>query len=243
MIGQSFILCAGKATRLYPVTLEKPKCLLSVDDNNTVLDLIINWLEAYGIKTHICNAFWKKELLKEFVINSNKNILISEEENILGTFGGLVNALDLLEDKICVVYGDVVTNANLNLLCEQHERTNADITVLSGRSETPWTGGVLFCSDDRRVLSVVEKPNKENCTSNLINAGVIVLNKNVIERYKDNGFFDIAKDFLPRCIFDNLNVYHQEIGENYYFIDMGTFESYEKLKRITHDYNKNSIKN
>jgi len=102
LINQSFILCAGKATRLYPITLNSPKCLLLVDDKNTVLDLIIDWLEKHEIKKHICNAFWKKELIVEFVKNSTKNILVSEEEDILGTFGGIVNAIDFLDDQICV---------------------------------------------------------------------------------------------------------------------------------------------
>ena len=243
MINQSFILCAGKATRLYPITLDSPKCLLLVDDKNTVLDLIIDWLEKHEIKKHICNAFWKKELIVEFVKNSTKNILVSEEEDILGTFGGIVNAIDFLDNQICVVYGDVVTNANLKQLFEQHEKTNADITILSGKSETPWTGGVLFCDNKNRVQKIIEKPSKEECTSNLINAGIIIINKNVIEKYKNDNLFDIAKDFLPRCIEDKIKVYHQEIGDDDYFIDMGTFVNYEKLKKLFYDYNQNSSTN
>ena len=242
MITQSFILCAGKATRLYPITLDKPKCLLSVDEKNNVLEIIIKWLESYSISRHVCNAFWKKELIKEFVTNSKKNIIISEEENILGTFGGLVKAINYLDDKVCVVYGDVVTNANLELLFKQHEDTKADITILSGRSKTPWAGGVLFC-EENKVKKIIEKPNREECTSDLINAGIMVINKSAIERYINKNFFDIAKDFIPQCIEDNLNVYHQEIDSNNYFIDMGTFENYEKLKDLIHDNNTNSIKN
>lgn len=243
MIQQSFILCAGKATRLYPITLEKPKCLLPVIDEQVVLDLIIDWLEKQGIRRHICNTFWKKELIREFVTNSGKNIFISEELDILGTFGGLVNALEYMDEKICVVYGDVVTNFNLQFLIDQHEETKADVTVLSGRSATPWTGGMLICDENNKITSIVEKPKKEECSSNLINAGIIIINKNIIEKYKNYNYFDIARDFLPEVIKDNFKVYQKEIGQDYYFIDMGTFESYEKLKRIIYDHHKNSFKN
>ena len=112
MIQQSFILCAGKATRLYPITLDYPKCLLPIG-NKTVLDLIINWLESQNVYKHICNTFWQSQKIKYHVSNMKKDITIIEEKELLGTFGGIVNALPFLDDIFLVVYGDTIINCEL----------------------------------------------------------------------------------------------------------------------------------
>ena len=242
LISQSFILCAGKATRLYPLTLDRPKCLLPIGTRN-VLQIIIQYLESYGISKHICNAYWQKHLIKEFVTNYNKNIFISDEESILGTFGGIVHALPYLEEQFVVVYGDTITNFNLSKLFDFHKKNKSDITILSGRTQTPRAGGLIFADNMGRVERIIEKPEEKECVSNLINAGIIVVNKKAVEKYTDHGFFDIGKNWLPTCINDKLSVFHLEIEKDDYFIDMGTFENYNKLQDLLNVNYENTIKN
>lgn len=242
MIYQSFILCAGKATRLYPLTLDQPKCLLPLGQKN-VLQIIIEYLEKYRITKHICNAYWQKQLINEFVANYKKNIFISYEESILGTFGGIVHALPYLEERFIIAYGDTITNFDLYKLIDFHIKNKSDITILSGRTQTPQAGGLIFADGNSRVRKIIEKPNETECVSNLVNAGTIIVERKSIEKYKQSGFFDIGKDWLPACINDDLSVFHLEIGEGDYFIDMGTFENYKKLQDLFNVNNKSAIKN
>ena len=242
MIQQSFILCAGKATRLYPITLDYPKCLLPIGDK-TVLDLIINWLESQNVYKHICNTFWQSQKIKYHVSNIKKDITIIEEKELLGTFGGIVNALPFLDDIFLVVYGDTIINCELKNIIQFHLEKLADVTMVSANSDTPWTGGVIQADSGGKVIDIVEKPDSDKCLSNLVNAGVIVFNKKIIEKYKTNNFFDIAKDFLPMAIKDQHEIFTYNISPEGSFIDMGTFDNYNKLKEMYNDNYKNTVEN
>ena len=48
-LKQAFVLCAGKGTRLFPLTTFIPKCLVPVN-GEPVLTKIIKHLEFYDIK-------------------------------------------------------------------------------------------------------------------------------------------------------------------------------------------------
>ena len=151
MINQSFILCAGKATRLYPLTLDKPKCLLNIN-NKCVLDLIIKWLNYYNINNIICNAHWKKEMIIDHINYLKKNISIQVETEILGTCGAINQSIDLLDNDFIIVYGDMVIDLNLNRIINKYHETKADLMIVSRRTETPWECGVLYSDKYNRII-------------------------------------------------------------------------------------------
>jgi hypothetical protein len=237
MIDQAFILCAGKATRLYPLTLDRPKCLLSIGET-CILDSICSWLKKYGVQKYICNAFWKKDLIKAYAEKSDYNIVVKEESEILGTCGGVVNCLDLLDDDFIIVYGDMVIDIDLNRILNTYYEKTPDMLIVSRRTDEPWQCGVIYADENNKILKIVEKPDKESVDTDLINGGVLICNKRIFK----NGFFDISKDLIPYLLENNYNVYHEEILNNEVLIDMGTFKNYELAKEI-YDHNKNTDEN
>ena len=50
---KSVILAAGRSTRMYPVTLDKPKCLLELEPGKTIIDHQVDMLNKCGIKREI----------------------------------------------------------------------------------------------------------------------------------------------------------------------------------------------
>jgi len=234
MINQAFILCAGKATRLYPLTLEKPKCLLNID-NRCVLDIILEWLTLHGLNRFICNAYWKKDLIKNYAQNSKFNLDISEESDILGTCGGILNAIDMMEDNFIVVYGDTVSNVDLTRVISKYYQTNADMLIVSRTSDTPWDCGVIESDSNGKVLSIIEKPQKDSIKSNLVNGGILICKKSIFNQ----DFFDISTDMIPHLLQNDYNIYHEQITDDEILIDMGTFKNYE-LARELYDNNQNT---
>ena len=71
-IKTALILCAGFGKRLNPITLEKPKPLLRLN-NITLLENTINLIKELGIKKIILNTFYLKKQISTFI---NEKILI-----------------------------------------------------------------------------------------------------------------------------------------------------------------------
>lgn len=103
MITQAFILAAGYGKRMKPITDVIPKPMVEVA-GKSMISRVIDQLIEYGIKSIVINTHHKKELLKEHIeqyINNTPNppkITIVEEDILLETGGGILNALQYLDE-------------------------------------------------------------------------------------------------------------------------------------------------
>jgi mannose-1-phosphate guanylyltransferase len=63
--------------------------------------------------------------------------------------------------------------------------------------ENPCEFGIARIDDDGRILEFKEKPKPEEVFSNLINAGVYIIDKTVLEKVPVNSFYDFSRDLVP----------------------------------------------
>ena len=114
-IKTALILCAGLGKRLNPLTLEKPKPLLELN-NITLLENTINLIKALGIEKIILNTFHLKHQIKAYLNENKFNIsidIIEEEEQILDTGGGIMNMINSsTEENFLIFNPDTVWNLN-----------------------------------------------------------------------------------------------------------------------------------
>jgi NDP-sugar pyrophosphorylase family protein len=111
------ILSAGFGTRLHPLTLIRPKPVMEVGAK-PILYFLIRMLERAGIKDIIINLHHQPEFIRDFVAKNRftATIHLVHEETILGTAGGVTNALLKLklEPKTMVVmHGDILCDMDL----------------------------------------------------------------------------------------------------------------------------------
>lgn len=114
-IKTALILCAGLGKRLNPLTLEKPKPLLELN-NITLLENTINLIKELGIKKIILNTFHLKHQIKTY-LNENKFDIsidvIEDGEQILDTGGGIMNMINSsMEENFLIFNPDTVWNLN-----------------------------------------------------------------------------------------------------------------------------------
>ncbi len=114
-IKTALILCAGLGKRLNPLTLEKPKPLLELN-NITLLENTINLIKELGIEKIILNTFHLKHQIKAYLNENKFNILIDiieEEEQILDTGGGIMNMINSSKEENFLIFNpDTVWNLN-----------------------------------------------------------------------------------------------------------------------------------
>ena len=93
MPDTAMVLAAGLGLRRRPLTLERPKPLLSVM-GRTLLDHALDHLAEAGVPSAVVNAHYKGEMIAEHVKGRTAPaITLSPEDDLLETGGGVKKAL------------------------------------------------------------------------------------------------------------------------------------------------------
>src|SRR3990167_4604367 len=193
---KAVILVGGKGTRLRPLTLNTPKCMMNVQ-GRTIAEHLFDLLKKYGTRDVILSTGYMKEKIKEHYGDGSRfgvNITYVEEDEPLGTAGPLKLAKAHLKDSFIVTNGDELKNINIPRMFRLHKRKDALGTLALTTVEDPSHYGVARL-DGSRIIEFVEKPT--NPPSNLINAGFYILESEVIDMIP-NGFSMLEKDVFPK---------------------------------------------
>jgi len=196
-VRQAIIMVGGKGTRLRPLTENKPKPMLSVADKPCIWYLLRSMARA-GIEEVILACGYKPGMMESLGDGSDLGIKIiyAYEDEPLGTAGAIKNAESRLDDVFIAANGDIFADIDVKKEVETHLQSGALITISLTAVDNPSEFGIARVDDTGRILEFKEKPKPEEAFSNLINAGIYVVNKSVLERVPA-GFYDLSKDLIP----------------------------------------------
>src|SRR3546814_12394320 len=82
---------AGLGMRMRPLAADTPKPLVRLL-GRTLLDRVLDHLEAAGVERIVVNVHYKAEIIERH-ITGRPNILLSRESSLLATGGGVAKAL------------------------------------------------------------------------------------------------------------------------------------------------------
>jgi NDP-sugar pyrophosphorylase family protein len=232
---QAMILAAGAGTRLLPHTLNLPKPMLPVSGRPT-LEWVLLWLRHYGIRDLVINLHHRPNpVVRHFGDGSAFGVktTFSIEEALLGTAGGVKHVAGLLQDSFVVVYGDVLTDMDLARLIAFHNAHGEapHVTLSLCQAPNPWECGVVAVDERGRVTQFVEKPPRDRIFSNLTNAGILVMDRPVLDHVPSGVFSDISQDLLPKLLSFGVPLFARRMEAEAYLIDIGTPEKYERVQR------------
>ena len=112
-IKKGMILAAGLGKRMQPITFTTPKPLIQIG-NKKLLDRAIDLLIDHGIDEIAINVHHLADQIKDF-INKKKykaKIIISHEQDmLLDTGGGILNATKSFEEPFAVINPDTLWNS------------------------------------------------------------------------------------------------------------------------------------
>lgn len=146
------------------------------------------------------------------------------EDKPLGTAGGLKNAEPFLDgEPLVVVNGDVLTGLDLSKLISAHRSSGAMASITLTSVEDPTAYGLVEVDSDMRVRRFLEKPAYDEVTSNLVNAGIYVLEPEVLQMIPKDQEVSIEREIFPELqARDELRAYVSSA----YWRDVGTPRSY-----------------
>jgi mannose-1-phosphate guanylyltransferase len=221
---QALVLAGGEGTRLRPLTLTTPKPVMPLA-GRPFLSFMLDWVHSHGAEEVILSCGFMSEAVKSVLgdIYEGMRLRHVTEEEPLGTAGPVRLAYDegLLEERVLVLNGDVLTDIDLTAELEEHERTGARATLALYPVDDTSSYGVVPTDAEGRVTAFIEKGGGEAPT-NRINAGAYVLERDVVESIPAGRAVSFEREVFPALIGDGLYGY-DAAG---YWIDIGTPERY-----------------
>ena len=146
----------------------------------------------------------------------------------LGTGGAIGFAARELDGTFFALNGDSLREADLGELVRFHRSTGAKATILLTPVADPSRYGLVRVASDGRVETFLEKPRPEEIDTDLINAGLYVLEPEVLELVPEERSVSIEREVFPRLAADG-SVYGVALPG--YWLDVGTPESYLQAHR------------
>ena len=220
---RALLLAAGFGSRLGELTKETPKPLIRVGDE-PLLAFCLDQLWNAGVTEVIVNTHYLANKVTTFIdsYDTKLEILVSHEEQLLGTAGTLRKHIDYLSEKdFVVMHADNYFADSLSSFITEHKSRKVGNFGSLATFETlhPQSCGVLVLNPDRTVLEFHEKVT--NPPPNIANAAIYVFTPEVRElilklTQNEN---DISRNLIPK-IMGGLYAHHFE-G---LFVDIGTPE-------------------
>ena len=165
----AMIFAAGLGTRLKPYTDHCPKAMVEVAGSPMIAHQLLRLKEA-GFQHVVINVHHYAQQIIDYVTAHNGfglDIAFSDErDKLLDTGGGIRKALALFDDKspILIHNVDIFSNADLKALCDTHQSSGADASLLVSRRST---SRYFICDDEDRLIGWKNLQTGEVRTSHL----------------------------------------------------------------------------
>jgi NDP-sugar pyrophosphorylase family protein len=237
MPKKAMLLAAGKGTRLQPYTDSMHKCMIPID-GKPLLEHTINKLQNWGVTDLLINLFYLPDSIKNYFgdgKNWGVNITYSLEKDLLGTAGGVKNVEGFFDGSFFLLYGDNLSTCSLAKLWQTHQKSKAKITIALYWREDPWQSGIVEITPEGKIVRFLEKPKPEEVFSHWVNAGILVVEKEVLELIPKGTFADFGHDIFPALLKEGSSLagYTMSKEENLWWIDTP-----KDLERVTREYRK-----
>ena len=215
------ILAAGRGTRLGSLGETIAKVLVDVG-GEPLLARHLRYLAREGIDRVVINAHHLAEQIEAFVERYRGPLELScvVEERLLGTAGGVRNALSRLEPgPFVVLYGDVLIDEPLVPVLRTHRESSALATLTVHEADDARGKGAVRVDSRGRITAFLEKGVAERRPA-LVNSGVYILEAEFAAALPIGMELDFGHDVFPPAIRRGLPIFAHRLTLP--VIDVGT---------------------
>jgi len=229
-IRKAVILAGGKGIRLYPITQQIPKPLLSVK-RKPIINCLVDLFQQYGVEE--ISVLINKGFQEDFKwwkarYYARSKIKIFGEEKPLGTFGGLSLLRNWASDRpFFFANGDIlIKKINLTEMNDFHQKMKIQTTIALVKVPNPQDYGVVL-SKKGLIEKFLEKP--KNPPTKYVSSGLYLLSPEIFKYHPGLKFSMIETYLFPKLAKEKKLAGFKFSGK---WMDCGTWERYSKaLKR------------
>jgi NDP-sugar pyrophosphorylase family protein len=232
---EAMIFAAGLGTRLYPLTKNKPKALVEIC-GKTLLDRCLEKIIKVGCKRIVINAHHFSDLIEQYLKNNkyNAEIILSKEEELLDTGGGLKNAKKYfsLKENILIHNVDIISQIDISAM--QDNLNNSNALAILAVSKRLSSRQLLFNKENllsgwQNNQTKQEIITRENQNLNpLAFSGVHIIRPEALELMPNENKFSIINHYLELSKNNDLLAFKHE---NIIWYDLGKYEQIAEIER------------
>jgi mannose-1-phosphate guanylyltransferase len=189
------------------------------------LTFMLDWLREHGVDDVLLSCGFLAHAVEDVLGEEYNGVRLRyvHEDEPLGTAGPVRLAADegLLQDRVFILNGDVLTDMDLTAQLAFHEEKGAKATLALIAVEDTSSYGVVPTDENGAVLEFLEK-SPGPAPTDRINAGAYVIERDVVERIPAGRAVSFEREVFPGLVGEGLYGFHSE-G---YWIDIGTPERY-----------------
>ena len=255
----SVILGGGQGSRLFPLTATRSKPAVPIAGKYRLVDIpisnclnsglnrifVLTQFNSASLNKHIKNTYMFSVFSKAFV-----DILAAEQTPgntgwYQGTADAVRQSLHHLKqhdfEYVLILSGDQLYQMDFDLMIENHEKHQADITIatipVNAKDGTGF--GILKADEQTNITSFTEKPNAQQIIgwesevsaemhaqgrNYLASMGIYLFNRDVlINMLEGNENHDFGKEIIPSAIGNKKVISYQYEG---YWTDIGNIDSF-----------------
>jgi NDP-sugar pyrophosphorylase family protein len=224
------ILAGGQGTRLRPLTLARPKPIVPLL-NVPFLRYQLALLALHGVEDVVLACSYLVDAVRAELgdgRDAGVRLRYAVEAEPLGTGGGTRHAAALTAGRLFVLNGDVLTDADLGEMGRFHEGRGARATLCLTPVADPTPYGLVECEADGRVRRFVEKPDPSQVTADTINAGIYLLERELLDLIPAGRPVSIEREVFPALLARGVPCFG--FVARGYWIDIGSPDSYRRAQ-------------
>jgi len=208
---QAVILAAGEGKRMRPLTYERPKVMLPIA-GKPIIEHLLWEVKEVGINDFVFVVGYHDETIRDYFGKGERwdvTIQYVTQKTQLGTADALRRTEGLVEDKFLMLNGDTIVSAE-DIRKVITDDTNISLGVIEVRN--PEDYGVVE-TEGKKITKIHEKMKEP--PSNLINAGVYLLNESIFKALSETdkskrGEIELT-DSLQLLIASGVDIFWREI--------------------------------
>jgi bifunctional UDP-N-acetylglucosamine pyrophosphorylase/glucosamine-1-phosphate N-acetyltransferase len=213
------VLAAGEGVRLQPITTTRPKHLIKVG-GKPILEHCLDAVKTAGISEVVIVVHYMADAICQYFSDGKGfglKIEYAKQEAVLGTGNAVSVVKPYMNDDFLLVNGDMLFAAEaLKTVVDLHQREKPTTTIAVVPVEKPESYGIVELEKDKNVKRIVEKPTREEATTNLANAGIYVFSTEIFGKIEQTsatsrGEWEIP-DALMLLINEKKSVLAQQIS-------------------------------
>lgn len=226
-INLAVIMAGGKGSRLLSITNDEiPKPMVPVD-GKPLLEYQVEKLKTYGIKKIVMIVgHLGEKIVDHFKDGKDFGVEIDYifEKEPLGTAGAFYYLKDKIDAKdFMLVFGDVFFDMDFDRMEDFHFKNSALTTLLAHPNGHPYDSDLIQTDDTGKVIGFDSKHNvRDYWYDNMVNAGMYIINKRLLDLVKEPVKTDFEKDILANQVKLGANIYAYHTPE--YVKDVGTVD-------------------
>jgi mannose-1-phosphate guanylyltransferase len=225
---KAVVLAGGEGTRLRPLTLSTPKQMLPVA-GRPVIERVVEELSHHGIDEVVVSLGYRPDAFMDAYpggLCAGVRLRYVVENSPLDTAGAIAFAAreaGVDNETFIAMNADVLSEIDVSALVAFHLERGAEASIALTPVKDPSLFGVVFTDFTGRVEAFIEKPPASLSLTNMINAGIYVLEPSFLAKVPVGCRVSVERDVFPAMVAAG-SVY--ALASDALWTDMGTPAKY-----------------